>query len=363
VLIVVAALAAASLRAARAPNQYVSRVGFSSHTTFMNDADAARYVARAHDIGIRWLREDFAWSILEPRKGHFNWRVTDRLMRSAALHGMNVLAGFGYAPAWANGGHADDKFPPLNPRDYAAAAVAVVRRYGRGGRFWRSHPRLPARPLKAIELWNEPWVSVFWKPEPDVDAYARLVRATAPLIKAKHPEVQILASIDLQIRYTDGRDLSNGTRRHWEHGFLAQLLTRDYAFRSIDGYAIHPYSDQGPQATTIAGYGDQEEAQQWLYQRLLIVRDMLRSAKRFKPLWSTELGWSTARGVDERTQATYLRDALKRAVEEWPTFVARSFVYVLEKPHNGDPAGGYNLLRDDLSPKPGWFQLRDLLRG
>jgi hypothetical protein len=357
------AVVSADAESPRKPNPYVSRVGLSSHTTFMNDADASAYMRRARDLGVRWVREDFAWSAIERRRGQFDWRVTDRLMRGAALNGMDVLAGFGYAPAWANGGKADDKYPPLNPRDYARAGVAVVRRYGRRGTFWKLHPKLHARPLAAIELWNEPWLWHFWKPQPDAAAYAELVRVTAPAIKSADRRIKVIASVDLQMGYSDGRDYTNGTRRNWEYGFLAQFVKLRYAYASVDGYALHPYSQRfGPYQTEIAGYGDQQQAQQWLYQKLLLARDVLRQANRFKPLWSTELGWSTAGDVDEATQSSYVRDALKRAVEEWRGFVARSFVYVLEKPHNGDYAGGYNLLRDDLSPKPGWLMLKDLLR-
>ena len=102
-------------------------------------------------------------------------------------------------------------------------------------------------------------------------------------------------------------------------------------------------------------------AQQWLYQQLPLVRDMTGRAGKFKPIWSTEVGWSTAGDVDPATQAVYIRDAIKRATGEWTSFVARTFVYTLEKPHNGDRDGGYNLLNDDLSPKPAWNALAQAL--
>ena len=59
-----------------------------------------------------------------------------------------------------------------------------------------------------------------------------------------------MVSADLQMGYSDGRDYTNGTRRNWEHGFLAQLLRHDYGYESIDGYAVHPYSQRyGPYQT------------------------------------------------------------------------------------------------------------------
>jgi polysaccharide biosynthesis protein PslG len=363
VLAAVAVATAAGAQARSKPaNPYAARVGFASHTTYMSARDARAYVQRAAGLGVRWLREDFAWSSIEQRKGHFNWGKTDGLMRNAAEARMNIVALVAYAPAWANGGHPDDKYPPLNPRDYADFVLAVAHRYGKGGSFWRQNRKLKQRPLSAIELWNEPWSSTFWKPEPDVTAYAALVRATAPRLKARHARIKILVSGDLQLSYSDSRDYADGTQRDWEHGFLARLLREDFAFRSIDGYAVHPYSQHyDPGATTIPGFADQSLAQQWLYRKVLLIRDLLDRAGRLKPLWSTEVGWSTSGDVDEATQGRYLEEALTLAVDEWNGFIARTFVYVLEKPHNRDYAGGYNLLRDDVTPKDGWLRLRRLL--
>jgi hypothetical protein len=331
----------------------------------MGAADGYSLLQRAAGIGATWIREDFGWSWIEGRgKGQFDWTATDRVMTNASMLGINVVAVVGYAPAWANGGHADDKYPPLNPRDYADFAVAVVNRYGKKGSFWAAHPRLEPRPLAAIELWNEPWLWTFWKPEPDAARYAALVRAAAPAVKAVHSEITVLMSGDLQLGYSDSRDYTNGTHRNWEYGFLAQLLKQDFASSSVDGYAVHPYSQKfGPYQSTISWFADQRFAQQWLYQKLVLTRDMVKAAGRFKPLWNTEFGWTTNGDVDEATQARYLHDALKRAVEEWGSFVERNFVYVLEKPHNGDRDGGYNLFHDDMTPKPAWTTLQKLISG
>jgi hypothetical protein len=329
----------------------------------MTQPDGAALMQRAALIGVRWLREDFGWSWIEGRgKGQFDWTVPDRVMTNASNNGMNVLAMVGYAPSWANGGHADDKYPPLNPQDYADFATAVARRYGVNGTFWAANPALSQRPLAAIEIWNEPWLWGFWKPQPDVAAYAALVRAAAPAIKAVQPGIKVLVSGDLQLGYSDGRDYTNGTNRNWEYGFLAQLLKQNFASGSVDAYSVHPYCQGfGPYQTNIQGFADQTFAQQWLYQKLMLTRDMVTTAGQYKPLWSTEFGWSTNGDVTEATQATYLHDAVKRAVEEWGGFVQHSFVYVLEKPHNGDRDGAYGLFHDDMTPKPAWTALQTLI--
>lgn len=346
----------AVIRATVSAPTVADRVGFSSHLLSMSAGDDYSYMKRATAAGVHWFREDFPWSGLEPQQGQYDWAPTDTLMANASRLGADVLAIVTYSPAWASGHPESDKYPPLNPADYARFAAAVANRYGRGGTFWSENPALAPRPLRAIELWNEPWLWGFWRPGPDPSAYAALVRAAAPAIKAADPQIQVVLSGDLHLGFADGRP------SNWLNGWLAQLLREDLPMGSLDGWAVHPYcGDRGPYQTTIKGFADQTYAQQWLYQQLLLVRDMTTAAGKFKPIWSTEVGWSTAGDVDEATQAAYVRDAVKRAVDEWSSFVTRSFVYVLEKPHNGDRDGGYSLLRDDGSSKPAWAALSSLV--
>jgi polysaccharide biosynthesis protein PslG len=333
-----------------------NRVGFSSHLDFMSPSDGYAYMKRATGVGVRWFREDFAWSVLQPQKGRFNWAPTDALMTNASRLGANILAMVGYAPGWASGHPESDKYPPLDPADYGAFTAAIAGRYGRGGTFWRENPGLAPRPLAGIEVWNEPWLWSFWRPNPDAAAYAALVRAAAPAIKAVDPRIQVLISGDLHFGWADGKPNS------WLDGWLTEMLRQKLPMDSIDGWSVHPYcGNRGPLQSTITGFADQMYAQQWLYQQLPLVRDMTKRAGKFRPIWSTEVGWSTTGDVDPATQADFVRDAIRRATGAWSSFVARTFVYTLEKPHNGDHDGGYSLLNDDLSPKPAWNALAQAL--
>jgi hypothetical protein len=168
--------------------------------------------------------------------------------------------------------------------------------------------------------------------------------------------VQVLISGDLHVGYRDGRENS------WLNGWLAQLLKQELPMGAVDGWSVHPYSgDRGPYQSRIEGFADQTYAQQWLFEQLPLIRNMTAAAGKFKPLWPTEFGWTTAGEVSEEAQARFVREALTRAVDEWGKFVERSFLYTLERPHNGDRDGGYSLLRDDLSPKPAWVALSSLL--
>jgi polysaccharide biosynthesis protein PslG len=306
-----------------------------------------RYLSPLRAGGIRWIREDFTWSEVQPTPGPFRWTRTDALMRNASLLGINVLAIATYAPAWASGHAESNKYPPVRASDYSKFVSAVAQRYGARGTFWRQHPRLRPSPITAIELWNEPWLTEFWLSGPDPQRYAQMVRAAATAVKRRHPEVTILVSGDVP-------EESEGVGRDW----FRSLLAADPAlWRSplIGAWSVHLYShDLSPWDTTAP--------QRARFDRLLLTRSLARAAGAQKPIWITELGWNTdgnsPTAVSEDTQARYIREALVRALTQWSSFVTRSFVFTWALPSSG---WGYNLLRPDGSPRPAWTAIRELL--
>jgi hypothetical protein len=328
---------------------FFGRVGLSGHTVWLQPRLQAASLRRAREGGVDWIREDFSWSTVERTPGRYDWRVQDELMRNAARVGMHVLALATYAPGWASGHAESDKFPPLDPAGYARFVRELVLRYGKGGTFWRSNPRLSPVPITAVELWNEPWHYAFWGPEPDPSAYAKLVRLAAEAIKAVHPEVDVLAVGDLSQYRGDG---TRGV------DWLAQLLAVDPAlWRSglVNGWTVHLYTEtRDPMDSTTP--------QRWRFDRILLTRALVRAAGAGKPIWVTEFGWSTSSGrsidVSEETQARYVHDALWRTVKQWRSFVVRSFVFDWGNP---GPADGYNLIRPDRSARPAWLAVKRLI--
>ena len=323
------------------------RVGVSTSTVWLPASEGYSYLRRARMAGFRWVREDFTWSVIEPARGRFVWSRTDALMRSAALLRMKVLAIATYAPGWATGHGDSDKYPPSNPNDYAAFVGAIADRYGRGGTFWRLHPKLVPSPLTAIELWNEPWLTDFWRSGPDPSAYARLVRAAATVVKARHPLMTLLASADLS-QYNGAEGSS----------WLAPLLAADpqlWRSRLVDAWSVHLYCQALSPLDTSAPATAR-------FDRLLLTRALAQQAGADKPIWITEFGWNTSPGtpgaVSEDLQAQYEHDALQRALTEWSSFVTRSFVFTWTRP---SPDDRYNLMRPDGSVRPAWPAIQSLL--
>jgi polysaccharide biosynthesis protein PslG len=323
------------------------RVGISTSTVWLPADEGYVYLRRARDAGITWVREDFAWSAIEPERGHFSWRRTDALMRNTSRLGINVLGVATYAPEWASGHTGTDKYPPTRAGDFATFVKTVADRYARGGTFWRSNPRLVPSPLTAIELWNEPWLTEFWHSGPDPAAYARLVRAAATAVKAAHPSITLLASGDVSAQ-------GQGARADW----LEPLLHADPdLWRSglVGAWSVHLYcQERSPWDTT--------SPQRGRFDRVLLTGSLAQQAGADKPIWITEFGWSTdpsrPDAVSEQTQARYERDALVRAVTEWGSFVPRSFVFTWTKP---SPDDRYNLVRPDGSTRPAWQAIESFI--
>ena len=325
------------------------RIGLSTHLQWSGEP-IARQVAALRDAGVRWIREDFRWGEIEPRRGRFRWRRTDQLMAATAAEGVDVLAILDYSAPWAASGP-EEQFPPRDPADFARYARAVVDRYGEDGAFWED--RDDVRPLRAIEIWNEPWGYFFWKPDPDPAAYAKLARATARTVRDARADVQVLVPADLlQVR-------TDGSIAPW---FEALLDADPRLPQLVDGWTVHPYPsprDRPP--------ADPRADRRWTYGRVELVREIARRRDAARPIWITELGWSTApqaeESVTEREQARYVADALDRALNDWDDFVERIFIYSWDRSRRdpGDLEAHFGLRRADGSFKPAWKEIAERL--
>ena len=282
------------------------------------------------------------------------WVDFDEIVGAASVHGIRVLPVLGGRPEFA---HDDDsaehlrEHPPTEGEaferwlDFAGAAAA---RYGPGGEFWAAYDAFtgaPALPIEEWQIWNEPNAVAFWPPEPDADAYAKLVVETAEVIRESDPSAEIVLAGMF------------GTAAERSDDFLAQLYETPGFEDSYDSLAVHPYS---PDLRGI-------EAQiGWL-------RDA--AAEQGDPdvgLWVTELGWGSADGghpleVGEAGQAELLRESFEYLLENreelnvegvtWFTWEDDSTEGVCRFCRNA------GLFDDDGEPKPAWDAYREFAAG
>jgi len=230
-------------------------------------AEISGQLAALRLTGATVARSDALWEATEPHapvdgRHTYDWSFDDLIAGSLAAHGLTWLPILDYTAPWDQSIPGQDHSPPRSDADYAAYAGAFAARYGPGGTFWRLHPSLPAEPVGAIEIWNEPDNPEFWVPHPDAAAYAALYLAAREAIDAADPEIRVLVG-----------GLTAPA------AFLPDMLAAAPQLRGhIDGVAIHPYGNPP------------------------LVLDRVRAARAALvalgmatvPLYITEFGWTTS---------------------------------------------------------------------
>jgi hypothetical protein len=138
--------------------------------------------ANADNLRVGWVREFVSWADAEPQRGRIDGALIDRLRGHVAAYrarGVRTVMVVSVTPAWAAGPYGGGLAGPRDPGDYARFVAELAR-------------RIPD--LGAIELWNEADDANFWHPGPDPAAYAALLRAAYPAVKAANPAVKVVST-------------------------------------------------------------------------------------------------------------------------------------------------------------------------
>jgi len=279
--------------------------------------------------GVTLARTDALWEASEPHAPiggvhHFDWTLDDTVAGDLAAHRLRWLPILDYSAPWAQSVPGQDHSPPSSSADYADYAGAFAARYGPDGAFWRAHPELPAEPVGAYEIWNEPDSGVFWVPTPDATRYAELYAAARVAIIGADPAARVIVG-----------GLTNPTV------FLPAMLTAQPSLRGhIDGVAVHPY---GTPAVVLKKIKADRAA--------LIALGMADV-----PLYATEFGWTTAPpGARDYVQAKRRADYIFRtttALGHLDCGLAASLLYTWYTPQRdpSDPQDWFGI--DSLTGAP-----------
>jgi hypothetical protein len=308
-------------------------------------AEHAVAVAGAqHAAGARVVRLPFIWSKIEPLPGVLDLRQQDTEVAAAARAGIDVLPFIIDAPTFrALPVPAGYVRLPSVPADLGAFAAALVWRYGPGGSFWAVHPELPARPIRAWQVWNEPNLVHNWYPRPDPAAYAQLLRAAAAALHAADPSAEVIAA--------GMPDSDNGVP--FEE-YVAGLYAAG-AQRSFDAFALHAYAPTAQGTVDLVRY----------------VRGLLDAhGDGARPLDVTEFGWASAGPVKPQTtteerQAQNISAVVRALGAERTQLGLERLVYFSWRdralaPGMKDQWPYYTgLLRTDASAKPALAAFRD----
>jgi hypothetical protein len=310
------------------------------------DLDGQARAMRADGVGTQ--RMEIAWDLVEPRRGDYDFALVDRKVLAAARARIGVLGLIVRAPAWASGRARSPFTPPRNPADYAAFAKVLVARYGPNGSLWREHRGVPKVPVRDWEIWNEPNLAVYWTAQPFMRPYARLLNAAYGAIKGADRGATVVMAGMANFSW---RDLSR--------------LYRSAGVRlRFDVAAAHPFSGRPSNAVKI----------------VRLNRDVLnRNGDARRPIWLTELTWSSAKGrktpitqdweTTERGQAQRLREAFALFIRArrslrlqriyWYTWVTTD-----RNSRNSFDYSGLRTLRPDgsMADKPAAAAYRDVVR-
>ncbi len=189
--------------------------------------------------------------------------AVDRLNAAGVTPQFVVLG----TPAWANGS-SGAFVPPADPAAYAAFLGEFAREMSRNGRR-----------VAALEVWNEPDEHEFWKPGPDPDRYAALLKAGYAAVKAAAPQVTVITGA------------TTGNNYAWIEGLYARG-----AKGSFDGVAVH--TDTACLTAAPDGfYRENGRLGRFTFLGFREVRASMLARGVDKPIWMTELGWSSTGGV------------------------------------------------------------------
>ena len=274
-----------------------------------NDYEDMRKIAGlAEKIGIKWSREEFSWANIEKSSGNFDWDFYDKLVSIAEEHNISVYGLLCYWNTWV----------PADTEEGRQAYYNFVR---------KTVTRYKDR-IKHWEIWNEP--NIFFFPGPK-ENYVKMLIESYKIIKEIDPSAQVLGCS------TSGIDTS----------FINFCIDNGAIF---DILTIHPYR----------GALDDEGFRKEL-------KDITEVTKKIdgeiKPVWITEMGWSTQlyTGTTEREQASLIA----RAYIDTTTVPSVQNISWYDFRNDGDNKyyneHNFGTLKHNYSPKPSYVAVAKVI--
>jgi hypothetical protein len=214
----------------------------------------------------------------------------------------------------------------------------------------------------AYEIWNEEDAAEFW-PAPDPAQYVRLLSSASSAVRNNDAAAKVV------LGPTTGNN----------YGWIDQLYANGLTNAMFDAVAVHTDTaclTVGPDSF----YRDNGRLGQFTFLGYREVRQTLLAHGADKPIWMTELGWSSTQGssqplcakgafagqkpsgVTEDQQATFLRAAYHCLALDPYVPVALWFTYKDDPAAQTDDLRHYGLLRADGSAKPAWAAFQDVAK-
>jgi hypothetical protein len=307
--------------------------------------------ATSQAAGVGWVRLFVGWSAGEPQRGQYDEFYLGRVRSEVAAfraRGIRTLLVVSGTPGWAAGPRGAGLAEPRDPGEYADFVA---------------HLAATVPGIGAIEIWNEADSETFWAGAPDPRAYAALLRASYPAIKARDPNITVVSTGMVGNNYAFLSDVyAAGGGGSFDavgvHTDTACLLTSPSEYYREPNGRVGRYSFTG-------------------YREVYDV--MTANGDAGKAIWMTEIGWNTgstkprscrsgavagtrAEGVSERTQARFLTLAYRCLAAD--PYVHVALWFSLQDVGHGAGYGDHlGLVRRSGSRKPAFRAMREVRNG
>jgi hypothetical protein len=326
--------------------------GVNSHLTWFDSGEEVDQAVELMDeAGVGIVRTVFDWPSIEPQPGVYRWERFDRAVERLQERGIAVLGLLHGAAPWATSAPSLDEpywevWPSQDLTAFGRYVYAVVERYDGDG--FADAPGSPV--VRYWEIWNEPNTAFFWRPQPDAEQYVRLLRLSYQVIKLVNPSAVVVL----------GGMAGNGVSyppfaiAELDRNFLKQVYDHGgKSFFDVASIHLYPYTYE-----------------LWRPDLMIALQDALDETRSVmaangdddKPIWVTEIGFSTALFPDGYETEP---DA---AIASWLGKVYRQlsgadalFWYMFEdEGTDGDPEGHFGLVGYDGAPKESYYEYRNM---
>lgn len=232
----------------------------------LSQEELEHYFLELHKLGASWVRWDMDWSVIQQKdRFTFNWGGADRVVATAEKYGIKSLAILTYTPEWARYRSCSDspKCQPASVVTFGVFASKAAARYKGRINHW--------------EIWNEPNITAFWLPKPNISRYSSMLQLSSILIKLANPLAVIVTG-----GLSPAGDEVSGNIAPTTY---VKALYENQVQKHFDAIALHPY--------TYPGFPDEGEAINNWYQLYLVRNLMVTNGDGNKRIWITEFGAPT----------------------------------------------------------------------
>jgi hypothetical protein len=255
------------------------------------DAQIGQQLDALQAIGVQNIRVFVPWALIQQSPTSYDWTELDRVMNAAAARNMGVMAEINSTPSFAAPNPNSPGLPLGSATPNVAAFTTFVKAF-----MARTDPAGVnyASTVSAYEIWNEPNYVQFSNPIDPV-AYAQLLKAVYPVIKAADPTATVVAGA---VGATQ-----NSVFTMDPVTFVKDMLAAGAA-GSFDALSFHPYDStlmfSGTCPTCAPGILTPQ-------QQVQAIMALIPNQK----VWITEYGESTQPGgALYQTEATYIKNLL-----------------------------------------------------